>query len=324
MDILRTIERLVPAASIAVIAATSYVVTGGCQPTYKMQDRIVPKTENILPNQPVNHKILVVDCFESPDICINDDEAPDIPHGEVVSKILENNLPNADIYKRSIVPPRWRQIAEDILRAIDIPIPKSNFTNNLDTLFTGILKRNEVFDAINMSLGAEFRYDDLSEIVGFDVNPENYKEQKDRVRDSLATSDYATDNYALKDVAKVLDKMDSITAKGTRFYISAGNDGSDALNLLALANDIECVGSRREDGRKKPYTERHNLVTRYEKDEIPIEKTEDGFDITGDGETDFTFKQMSFPITATKEPREGNIHGTSFATPLALVKDIND
>jgi hypothetical protein len=174
-----------------------------------------------------------------------------------------------------------------------------------------------------MSLGYEYPYDDLSELVGFDVNPENFREQKKRVRDSLATSSYVTNfGNSFKQIAEVLNKMDSITARETKIYISAGNDGCDALNLLALANGVECVGSRQNNGRKKPYTERHNLVTRYENDEFPIEKTDDGYDITGDGKTDFTFSQMAFPLTATHEAREEPLQGTSFATPNAIIKDI--
>ena len=301
-------------------AAFSYHLTDGFQPTHNIQDRIIPKVENPTPTTPINYKILVVDVFGTNSVCINNDDAEDVPHGEVVSKILESGLPNADIHKRSVSPSRLQIFKNAITKMFGSQI--NPFVNNLDTLFSGILKRDEKYDAINMSLGLEFPYDELSDIVGFDVNPENYREQRERVRDSLATSNYKTKQFVLKDFAKVLDKMDSITAKGTRFYVSAGNDGVDALNLFTLAKDIECVGARRMDGWKKPYTERHNLVTRYEFDEFPVEKTEDGFDITGDGKTDFTFDQMAFPWFATKQPREIPLHGTSFATPNAIIEDI--
>ena len=52
---------------IAVITAVSYKITNGLQPTYKIQDRIAPKIENVTPTMAVNHKILVVgktNCFK--------------------------------------------------------------------------------------------------------------------------------------------------------------------------------------------------------------------------------------------------------------------
>ena len=307
---------------VLLLSAFSYHLTDGFQPTHNIQDRIVPKVENPTPTTPINYKILGVDVFGMNNVCINNDGAEDVPHGEVVSKILESGLSNADIHKRSISPSILQIFKNAIAKMFGAHTNPFSIVNNLDTLFSGILKRDEKYDAINMSLGLEFPYDELSDIVGFDVNPENYREQRKRVRDSLVTSNYKTKHFILKDVAKVLDKMDSITVKGTRFYVSAGNDGVDALNLLTLAKDIECVGARRMDGWKKPYTERHNLVTRYEFDEFSVEKTEDGFDITGDGKTDFTFEQMAFPWFATSEPREECIHGTSFATPNAIIEDI--
>jgi hypothetical protein len=275
---------------------------------------------NVTPANEINNpKILVIDCFERPIVEINNDDKYDVPHGEIVSKILEENLPNADIYKRNI-PFTFTEAFQSTFKLTS----ESKFCHNLDTLFAGILNRAEKYDAINMSLGAGVSYKTLSKLLGFKITSDNVANLKDRVRDSLTTSKYIVNGDYLPIIADILNKMDSIVAKGNKIYVSAGNHGKESLNLYTLADGIEVVGSCDEFDIPKEYSENNSLVTRYEFDEYPIEATRDGFDITMDGKTDFTHKQMAFPWFATKEPRSQCLEGTSFAAPNAIIKDIQE
>lgn len=291
----------------SVLATNMYTCTNGFQPPYKMQDRIVSTIENPTGKQVNNPKLLVVDCFEVGTVNINNDDTPDIPHGEVVSKLLEENLPNADVYKRNV------DFTNEGVSA---------FTEKLDTLFSGILKRGEKFDAINMSLGSDISFKTLSELLGFEITPDNIARLKGRVRDSLATSKYIVNGDPFYLIAKLLNKMDSVALNGSKIYVAAGNEGSTSLNLLSLANGMEVVGACDEFATPKDYSADNSIITRYARDEFPVEATKDGFDITMDGKTDFKFEQMAFPWFATKQPREIPLHGTSFAAPNAIIEDL--
>lgn len=291
--------------SATIIAASLYACSNGVQSSHRLQDRIVSNTENTeYSNYP---KILVIDCFERKSIAINKDDDLDVSHGEVISKVLEEKLPNADIYKRNI---------ESLM--------SSNISENLDTLFSGILKRREKYDAINMSFGVDITFQTLSELLGFEITQKNVANLKDRIRDSLANSIYIFNNESLSTIAKNLNKMDSITANGNKIYVAAGNDYAEVFNLYSLANDIEVVGSKDWFDEPKSYSANNSLVTRYELDEYPIEKTEEGFDITLDGKTDFKFEEMAFSRSATKEPSSQCLEGTSFAAPNAIIEDLSD
>ena len=89
---LNVVKKMIPAALLAVGALTS------CQQTVKMQDRIVSNKEDKDDIKfTTNPKILVMDQFEMSHLSINDDRFPDIAHGDVVSKLIEEKLPNADV-----------------------------------------------------------------------------------------------------------------------------------------------------------------------------------------------------------------------------------
>ena len=289
--------------SATILAAGLYACSNGVQPSQKLQDRIVSNVET---TGQVNYpKVLVIDCFEKKVVPINNDSDLDVSHGEVVSKILEEKLPNADIYKRNV---------ESLL--------SSNISANLDTLFSGILKRNEKFDAINMSLGVDISFNKLSELLGFEITSKNVANLKDRIRDSLANSKYNFENESLACIAENLNKMDLITANGSKIYVAAGNYGENVFNLYSLANGIDVVGGFDWFENLKNDFAKNSLITRYELAEFPIEKLDDGFDITFDDKTDFKFGEMANSYNATKEPFVDGLVGTSFAAPSAIIKDL--
>lgn len=83
------------------------------------------------------------------------------------------------------------------------------------------------YDAINLSLGIPIDFKNLSKSLGIEITPENIKELSKEIKIRLKNSkeDICIYGQSLSLIGQVIDKMDSISARGTRFYICAGNEG---------------------------------------------------------------------------------------------------
>lgn len=275
----------------------------------KFVDNIVDTVSFV--KKPIKN-ILVVDNFKSDVVDINGDFLSDVSHGFVTSSIIEKGLPNAKVVKCNIFPKS--------------SVNRLFVVESLDKLFSSVLKKmdeGEKFDAINLSIGFSTRYEFLSNKIGISLNPENIIHYAKDVRKVLDESDSNTKikRIPVKNIVRLLDKMDKITEKGTKIYVAAGNSSDKSLNLLTLANNVVSVGGTNKKGRFVVYSDRNSLVNRFENGEVCSKSVEGGFDFTGDGKFDVkkeeTTALFNFATIFAK------FEGTSFATPRAIVKDFS-
>lgn len=115
--------------------------------------------------------------------------------------------------------------------------------------------------------------------------------------------------------------MDSISSFGTKFYIAAGNNGSNYLNLYSLVdNSITVSACNPFYEEKMSYSGDNSVVRRREDGQIRIQKTKDGFNLTDGEETDVFYNQTSMYLF--KNPVK-ELRGSSIASPRAIIRDYN-
>ena len=262
-------------------------------------------------SRPVKN-ILVADEFKINDIDINGDILGDVTHGFVTSSIIEKGLPDAKVVKCDIFPKSG--------------IDRHYVAEHLDKLFTSVLKKmdeGKKFDAINLSIGFPVSYEALSREVNRNLDTANIAYYAKEVKEILhnKNGNFLINLLPMKEIMSVVDKMDTISAKGTKIYIAAGNSSDATFNLLALSDSTNIVGALDRRGRNAIYSDRNTLVNRFENGEIVSKSVKGGFDFTDDGKPDVAKKETTafFNFTTPFSTCEG----TSFATPRAIVKDFS-
>lgn len=270
-------------------------------PVEPVKDRIVSKASDTIKHK----KILILDCFYKNNVKIDKDFVEDVAHGKIVSGIIENGLPNADVYKKNI---------------------KYSDLENNDSMVTHItkplikeLKEGKTYDAINLSISAEMPFTTLSKRFGKEINPENIQENAITLKKFLRENREKLSDTADAAISLV-DCMDSISANGTKIYVSAGNGGKDKFNLLALIDNAVNVGSVDNKGYVKKFSEDHSLINRWVHDDLPLTTVKDGYTIdTGDDKIFINKKNCSGLFHIRKKE---NLDGTSFAAPKAIIHDL--
>ena len=251
--------------------------------------------------------ILVLDDFDEKDLHINDDDTCDITHGELVSKIIESELPEYDVDK------------------IDAHVHCTSDSFFKHRLFDRILHGGKKYDAANVSVGAHISFNELSERTGIDVTRENVAEKAKEIKAYLKKhpKDYLMKGNIFLDaemggIADFLDGLDSLSAKGTKIYVSTCNEGPRYLNLVSLADGAIVVGAA-DSLDTKYYSSENSLVRRHFNDTVKITKTQNGYSIDGGKTTAFKNTEVS---KGSNKPYPRTYEGASFATPRVLVSDL--
>ena len=259
--------------------------------------------------------IVVVDDFVHKDVTVDCDFIGDISHGEVSSFLLEQGLPNANILKRNIFPPRRRAKKAPVLE-------------NLDTLCRSMLndiREGKKFDAINLSLGFSIPYPVISREFGKQITPENIRYYAKDIKQYLKTNPdkefSVIASYPKSILASVLDKLDTLSSKGVKIYHAGGNSSDSHVCFLSLVDDVFNVGALDKRGRQAIYSNKSSLVNRWENGVVKSEMKEEGYDITGDGKVDVPFKRATSWFKLQMPYMK--LEGTSFAVPRAIIKDFS-
>ena len=116
-----------------------------------------------------------------------------------------------------------------------------------------------------------------------------------------------------------VDCMDSLSARGTKVYVGAGNGGKEVFNVLSLIDNSITVGAVDSVGEKTYYTCDNSLVNRWEKGALPFKKTENGYQIKFDKSIKNIDKKNTTSFWHHSPIR--NLQGTSYACPRAIVAD---
>ena len=180
------------------------------------------------------------------------------------------------------------------------------------------MRAGKHYDAANMSIGVE---------VGEEITAKNISSKKRKVKDYLLNNPDETVQTKLfvfkckaRDIMPIVDCMDSLSSKGTKVFVSAGNDGKNKFNLLSLIDNSITVCALDKKGGKTYYTEDHSLVKRWAKGNIPLKKTDNGYQIQFDNSTkDIEKSQTTGFWHATLMD---DIEGTSFSAPRALAEEL--
>lgn len=269
--------------------------------TEPMKNRIVAKATDT-----IKHKdILVIDGFKNNIVRVDKDCFGDIPHGKVTAGIIEQGLPNANVYKRNI-------------NKSDMDHIDSMKKNVVNPLFEE-MKKGIKYDAVNLSIGTEISYRKLSKIMDKDINHKNVLYRSYDIKKYLKENASKMGEVTESAMALV-DCMDSLSARGTSIYVSAGNGGADKFNFLSLIDDAINVGAVKKNRLPKSYSVDNSMVNRWIEDDMPLSTTKNGYSIdTGYGKINVDKSSCTglFHIRAGK-----NLRGTSFASPKALVEDL--
>ena len=271
-----------------------------------------PFLEKMFKNNPeeISEKnILVLDDFADfeKQIYINDDDTFDITHGELVSKIIENGLPDYKVDK------------------VEAFIGCNSDSFQKHKQFDNILNGKKKYKAANVSLGCDISYDELSARTGIDVTPDNIASKAKEVKAYLKEhpDEYLKEGTIFMDatmggVADFIDGLDSLSAKGTKIYVSTCNKGPNRLNLVSLVDGSVTVGAVDDYGTTY-YSSENSLVRRHDNGTVNITKTKDGYSIDGGRTTAFKNTQVS---KGSNKPYPYTHEGASLATPRVLVMDL--
>ncbi len=153
----------------------TYVCLKACSPAIKnakeaipVVDRIVARTEVADTFQRVRPKTVgVIDFFSNDHININLDFTPDVSHGFVTSRIIEEGLPEANVKKF------------DVLNGADED-DNDLLYHNMDSILKKIrqdIKNGTKYHAINISLGEEIKFSSLNKQLGTNFSKENIKDK---------------------------------------------------------------------------------------------------------------------------------------------------
>lgn len=254
--------------------------------------------------QPKN--IALIDDFTNNSVFIDDDFLPDATHGEVVTRFIREGLPNAKIEPFDIGDGENRP---------------SRAIKALDKMLAD-MDKGVKYDALNFSFGYGFDFGMLSASIRQIITPANIKKHKEEVKNWLNTAQVCKKEAEVRDIIVKLEKLSS---KGVKVYVSAGNKGKikpNSFNMFSLASGVKSVGALDEHRKKSKLSVDDSLITNWETGVFKIRKMRDkkgklGFDYTGDGTVDIYVEST----TSQKKKPQKFLSGTSFAAPKILTKD---
>lgn len=255
---------------------------------------------NFQAKQQYQPRIAVIDKFPEKDCLIDYDYIPDIDHMAVVKRFIEEGLPDAqiDTYGMSL-------------------------NDGLSCILQN-MKDGMKYDALNISLGDEISFRTLSKLTKKTITSKNVSQNVDMIR-KLYSEKKDEESIQLNEI---LSKLDEISSKSTKIYISAGNNGKRYFNLFSLAKNVEVIGALKANNKKARFSTDNSLIKKenWETGVFKIKKMKDsngkvGFDYTGDGTIDIYANETSSRI---KRPYPWCLSGTSFSAPKALVRDLKN
>jgi len=250
-----------------------------------------------------NKDIAIVDDFKTKDICIDFDSTPDVSHGEVIKRFIQEGLPQANIDTFQITKSNGATYAPALKSVLDK------------------IQKGHKYDALNLSMSAPVDFTYLSKKVGKQITPDNVVQNADNIKKWINSEKNDKTVIQLKEA---LEQLDKISAGGVQIYVAAGNEGKNKFNLLNLAKNAKVVGSVNSKGQKTNFTEDNSFVKNWDLGIFPIKRAYNskgklGFDYTGDGSVDIYAEKTTSWL---KFGSFSNIEGTSLSCPRKLAKDL--
>lgn len=224
-------------------------------------------------------KVIVLDNFLNANIPLTFDNQQQIPHGEVVKRIILrsnpfNNYEFIDISKGD---------------------GKLNPCEALEALLQRI-EAGEKIDAISGSFAQELSEDALENLFKIELKNKPMVEQKETLQ--AAANSYS----GFKEFQNMYRSIERLHKHGVKIFIGAGNsnkiiDGKteNALNLDLFANGSQGVGALDNDNKIAGYsaTRKSIFTPHYENGDILIEYRRGGFNISGGAGIDVPYSKQT-------------------------------
>ncbi len=269
----------------------------------------IPKIEEIPLNKAFakndkTMRIAIIDDFTNKSVFIDNDNNPDISHGQLVKRFIQEGLPNAQI------------------ESLDMNSPH-NISTQLDYILTNI-KNGQKYDAINLSAGNDANIELLSQILDEKITPENLAKNKELIRNWYYSIGDDCDNKDLVEIKESIQKLSEIASCGVPIYVAAGRNDKKTFNVMTLADNVNTVGALNSQGEKTEQLKDNSLINKWELGVFEIKKVKDkdnkkGFDFTGDGSID-VYNDETSSLLKTRNTQI--MSGTSISAPRVLVKDL--
>lgn len=219
--------------------------------------------------------------------------------------------------------------------ALDMPLNPNNLLEKKQAIKERLLEAGQLSEE---ELVQKFQHAGvfvpIEEELGFALMPEDkltlaeiIKDQLQHMPEEIALIEKITSLPEGKTAVPPFNQ--EVTIKKPIIKISAGNNGPKSLNLYALADGVEIVGSTTKEGKKSAFSASRSLVHDYERGEYKTKRTEEGFNYTDSLGTDlFYAKQNAFyngkPVSewAITEEEFAKIEANK-DTPLKMFLGIN-
>jgi len=300
---------------------------------------------------------VVVDDFADNTVSIYPKESAVLSHGDVVSSFITKECPNAMIERRGSQQPKTINEKAEIYNYMDniikngTPEEKKLFLEDalattksikeinrknlhIDKYLQNIateIKKGKKIDGVNLSRENSVGIKDLAEVTGLPLTRGNLSEYKEQVRNWIKNN---KSNAFIK-LNNEITAIEEITSTGVPVYVAAGNSGEDGVNLYSFANGSTTVGSKEKymGGMFSAASEEssnNSLVKRFEQGGYQVRQIRDnfgqiGYDINEDDKIDIYEKDLPPNFVKNHEGKENKIiHGTSYAAPTALGKDLKN
>lgn len=236
-----------------------------------------------------------------------------LPHRDATAGMIKEALPNAQV---------------SVFQST-----QSNSTKDVHAQLDEILKSGEKYDAINFSCGLNMDFDTLSKAMGMEITPKNIKNKTEEIKKFMislsSNSSINKDNReTIKEEIEIIKDLETLASKGTKIYMSAGNDGNGKFNIFSLAKGVTTIGGLNEFGNPNQDYCNNSLVKRYAQGIFYPQLAKDengklGIDFNDDSHPNLVLAEKYQKDTSSIELRE-YISGTSFSAPTALAKDFAD
>ena len=231
-----------------------------------------------------------------------------IPHGKIVSKIMTEGL-------------------EDKIGVLALdarPKDKSSWTAIKEAIEEIVKLKKEGHDikALNLSLGEDISYNDISIKMKKTIMKKNIQDCKNDILNYLKNSQNKEEN----EIYKAIQAINKLVDDGVEIYKASGNNGTDGFDLLALSKVQHIVGADDYEFATKCFA--NETAKGVYKFKMIYDKVGNFKSAISDG-LNFDIKdttKVSKPNFIRKlfKEKEISINGTSFSCPAKLNKDLKE
>lgn len=318
-------------------------------PPGEASQAVPPSTAGPPVNGSGSPRIAVIDRFDiAGGMTMDGDETADASHGEVVSRFIQEQVPNAriepvDIATNGNILGIFTEMGNQIQADLAAGRPSIQAVNiSQETLLSDPQTHSTVNDENGKPRPNSIA--DLSRVTGLEITPENIgdAEMRQQIRarlDEMYNNPPAADTAGLNSEAQFLrynytewvpyiQALEGITSQGVPIYMSAGNHGGDQINMFTLADGVITIAAGDANQQLLPGFTNNGLVDRVAQGAFDVQPVFDanngqllGVDYTGDGTLDLPADRLSSLEGMTPGQAINGIAGSSFASPLSLAED---